>query len=241
MRGVLALCLVLGLFSLAKAAEECSPTVSGQRFDLSGLATGSDIVIKNGLYEYAFAPCGSAQKTCPANPPRTGSLVQSQGAFCAILSSWNSPLWSLVDIHDPWKGLQATFSNGDAGNCPGGRNRALTAVFTCDASASGDSFVISEPSPCSYKVVLNSKYGCPVGGLSSGWTFVIVVIGSFVAYIVAGCVYKRSRLGVTDWKESIPNIDFWQELPGLVKDGVMFSYSKIRGICGPRENTYQDL
>ena len=31
--------------------------------------------------------------------------------------------------------------------------------------------------------------------------------------------------------EAIPNIEFWRSLPGLIKDGCVFSWSKITGLC----------
>lgn len=50
-------------------------------------------------------------------------------------------------------------------------------------------------------------------------------------YVVVGCTYKWKRQGTTG-VESCPNVDFWRTLPGLVKDGCVFSFQRARRLCG---------
>lgn len=49
-----------------------------------------------------------------------------------------------------------------------------------------------------------------------------------VMYLVCGCLYKSQVYGATG-KDMIPHIDFWQEYPGLVVDGIKFSQQLITG------------
>ena len=46
-------------------------------------------------------------------------------------------------------------------------------------------------------------------------------------------------------QESCPNVDFWRGLPGLCKDGCVFTFSKLRGLCagggGAKAGSYETM
>lgn len=46
--------------------------------------------------------------------------------------------------------------------------------------------------------------------------FVTIYLVGFTVYCIAGVIYKWQKMGATG-KEMIPNIDFWGDLPNLVK------------------------
>jgi len=69
-------------------------------------------------------------------------------------------------------------------------------------------------------------------GMSGGTIFLIMVIVGAVVYIVAGCIYNRARKGTTGVRESCPQNEFWCDLPGLMKDGCLFTKSKFTGKAG---------
>jgi len=61
----------------------------------------------------------------------------------------------------------------------------------------------------------------------NGWIFVIVFSCSFVIYFGVGFVYK-ARVKELGWKpDAIPNVEFWKDFPFLIKDGIVFSCTKI--------------
>uniref|UniRef100_K1QA43 Uncharacterized protein n=1 Tax=Magallana gigas TaxID=29159 RepID=K1QA43_MAGGI len=64
-------------------------------------------------------------------------------------------------------------------------------------------------------------------GISTGTILCIAVLAIAVVYLVAGTVFT---MGVrkSKGKEAIPNVSFWTSLPGLIKDGFKFTFSKIR-------------
>jgi len=64
--------------------------------------------------------------------------------------------------------------------------------------------------------------------MSGGLVFIIILLVVTPVYIVVGCIYKAKTKGTTGI-ESCPNIDFWRDLPGLVKDGFRFVIGKCRG------------
>jgi len=54
--------------------------------------------------------------------------------------------------------------------------------------------------------------------------------GLTILYFIVGAVvnkFVRHKEGI----EIIPNVEFWMALPGLVKDGHLYVYRKLRGLC----------
>ncbi len=69
----------------------------------------------------------------------------------------------------------------------------------------------------------------------AGAAFVIIVfVGAFL-YVVLTVLYNRFRLGKSG-KELAPHPEFWLSLPGLVKDGHIFVFRKLRGLCKKDSN-----
>ena len=125
-----------------------------------------------------------------------------------------------------FNGVQLTYSEGDSCSrtMGGGLIQRRTIVqFICDPSGSTDGPVsVKEAPTCTYTVHWPSPFGCPAGGLSHGWVFIILFTVFSTLYLVGGIVYKQKQLGV-EGIESVPNIDMWRQLPSLVMDGVTFT------------------
>merc|ERR1711988_828559 len=84
--------------------------------------------------------------------------------------------------------------------------------------------------------VLPSIYGCPDNKplpamassvLSFGWVFVILLFVAVTLYFAIGICYKMHKYGKRG-EDALPHIDFWRELPYLVKDGISFAVGKAR-------------
>ena len=81
--------------------------------------------------------------------------------------------------------------------------------------------------------MLPSIHGCPTNKalpdmgdtLSFGWVFIILFLVSGAVYCFGGIAYKMHTLGVRG-EEAIPHIEFWRELPGLIKEGLQFSQQR---------------
>lgn len=54
-------------------------------------------------------------------------------------------------------------------------------------------------------------------------SLILGIVGYFVIGIIVKYRWKGER-GV----QTIPNLEFWKSLPGLVKDGCFFTYIKIK-------------
>jgi len=63
-----------------------------------------------------------------------------------------------------------------------------------------------------------------------------------VVYFVSGFAYKSLVKG-TRGIESIPHVDYWRDLPGLMADGFRFTFAKIRGLFfgAPQTNDYDTI
>jgi hypothetical protein len=229
----------------------CSATLAGTYFDISSLysntidyTTGDS---QGRTYTYHVNPCGIVN-----NP--TGKCATGEATFCQVgtgtsisnlgtctLPDAPPPTWSLYN-GDPNQGVVVTFANGDGG-CGGTKTGVV--IYLCDRSHPGrgvvNGTVVESPS-CTYTMTINTASVCPgsagggsppKGGISGGWVFIIILLVSIVLYISLGCVYQRKKKGATG-TESLPNIEFWRSFPGLVKDGLVFTWTKLRGLCGKK-------
>ena len=61
--------------------------------------------------------------------------------------------------------------------------------------------------------------------------FIIILCVVIPLYVIIGCIYKSQKLGATGM-EKCPNVEFWRDLPSLVKDGCAFTVVKLKGLCG---------
>ncbi|ESO96336.1 hypothetical protein LOTGIDRAFT_174858 [Lottia gigantea] len=65
-------------------------------------------------------------------------------------------------------------------------------------------------------------------GISTGTILcILLLVGGFL-YIALGMAFMRTRRQASG-AEMIPNRNFWTAIPGLIKDGFMFTIGKIRG------------
>ena len=106
---------------------------------------------------------------------------------------------------------------------------------------------------CNYVISFPTKLACGGhgpgksgggggGGLSGGSVFVIIFFVVVPVYIAAGCFWNyRKSQGAGNWRDWCPNQAFWFAIPGLVKDGCVYTYAKIKALItggGPEEEGY---
>jgi len=150
--------------------------------------------------------------------------------WVASLGTWTNAVWATVA-----GGVTATLKDGT--ECYiGGEWIVRTAVvtFTCGSTTS-PTFTVGEDDKCNFALGFAANCGGGSnpdgdngGGMSGGTILLILVIVLVPVYIVIGCIYKAKTKGTTG-VESCPNVEFWRDLPGLVKDGFRFTFSKCRG------------
>lgn len=101
-------------------------------------------------------------------------------------------------------------------------------IFTCDETVEiGTPVLASISGRCYYHLTWKTKQACPIraGGLSIGSILCIFFFVSVILYLAIGMGIKYKRYDARGM-DMIPNVDFWRDVPFLVKDGFRFVYGK---------------
>ncbi|CAF0757670.1 unnamed protein product [Didymodactylos carnosus] len=214
----------------------CQQTFGSSKYDLNSLntftLTGSDQE-----YNYAFTPCGIVPQTSCGGRMVNGVMAcqtSKTQSFVAVIAYTDGSKPTNATYTKDAKGIVMTTINGDT--C--GPRRTMTATFICDKNIKKPTTMeVHEPRPpgCTFNIIVKAAGACPIGssggGLSGGAIFVIILIVLIVVYLVGGLLFKRFKQNQTGIA-AIPNLDFWLLLPTLIRGGLGFTWSKIRGVCG---------
>jgi hypothetical protein len=222
----------------------------------SNFYTGYETPTRN--YMYIMNPCGVVTNItqCNQNNATLCQVDQITGGFVANVASWQKAgtpdaVWSIMNPNNPALGAQMKFVNGDVCYIFGvQRQRTAYMQFVCGPQNSSvpNAFNVTEDdSTCTFVTLLQSPSACSgsSGGggggdsdeLSGGSIFIIILVVVIPVYIIVGCIYKW-RVNGTSGIESCPNIEFWRDLPHLVKDG--FSYT-MSGCKKGSDSHYDEL
>jgi len=251
---VLALLALFSLFfMLLVRGDPCSVSTEQGDFDLSSLTgvDGKDYIGKDlpnpkkQTNVYYIQICAETIQPCNQGSPPTAvpSVVcqnDTNGSFhsCGVLSSqtivapnstvqtalganvYNSAVFSIV-----YTGGQPTSSGGP---------RASAIVMVCDNTTTAGGAVkgtVNEPAGGNtYYIPFYTSLVCPdaAGGGGGGVVFIIIFFSLFGVYFIGGALFMKFARGASG-KEIIPNVEFWADLPSLIKEGVMFVVNKARG------------
>jgi len=252
---IVALCSIVGI----GAQLPCGFTVGGDYYDLTplyraqyGPGGSGDLALRdsspsNSYYSYFFGFC-STITYAPMPPSKASSFgqVSSHGGGPWSMASWKTNTPSATALPGGAKGLVLSMHNGDSCT-PAPR----VSIITLTCAQGGPVFPATPPTVdststgCQYTFTMASSAACPSSGptspppgpgapgsksISGGTIFLIILLVSTFLYIVLGCFYMTKYKGTTG-RESCPNYTFWSSLPGLVKEGCMFTYHKLRGLC----------
>lgn len=180
------------------------------------------------LYQYAYNPCYPVTDT---DDCKDVAACQKDSHFHFSIADASSANFT-KDADDDLV-LHYTSIDRD------GNSKELLVKLVCNESVTNASLdVVSEFPWNTYNFVLTSECCCPngcvqlsEGQLSAGSIIIIGFLVLVVVYLVSGIVYK-ALVKKSRGPEVIPNYAFWRSLPGLTKDGFMFSYNKIRQSMG---------
>ncbi|XP_019880812.2 uncharacterized protein LOC109608724 [Aethina tumida] len=93
------------------------------------------------------------------------------------------------------------------------------------------------------QLVLSSPHACVLKekhSYSTGSVLVILFVVACLIYFVGGALVLHFLRGAQGL-EMIPNIDFWRQLPGLIKDGTIFIFSGCRPTYVNTAETYDRI
>jgi hypothetical protein len=228
-----ALVAVVGVLLGAAAAQpQCTNTINGKNYDISQLQ-GLPQKLKVNSYDVSYTPCVSS--TCSSDSGVSVCLLFSGSTFGWSIGDMATAQWLPSARND--EGFQLTFS---------AENGRITSKidFLCDPSFASPG--ILEPGPNGAEPIFDqyhfqwkSVYACPLkkgssggggGGLAGGWIFIIVLCCVLFVYFVGGFIFLRFYRKEEGIQNQIPQYSFWVSIPGLVKDGCVFTYQKTTGL-----------
>ena len=220
-------------FALSNGASmqsSCIYTVGGNTFDMSPMRrTDHDFTgTTNGGYAYRFNVCGNTVKLCNQMPAPASKW---RGTKCNNLGDGTTQAISLLDQTNPYKGLKFSYTSGDIckrqtmGEAQMA-SRSVTYEIHCDPSNTPGSLqAINEVSMCEYIIKFDSAYACPVGSSRGrGWRYLFLFFFFATCYLGGGYYHNNKNHGAHG-VEAIPHIRYWEQVPGLVKDGMAFSWT----------------
>ncbi len=222
-----------------------APACSFNGIDFSELTSTTDYIGKDPVN-----PGNSYWMNMCAISNKGGDCADKNGMICQAnaegkqftLATWtdagHSPEWSITADNEV-----ALFLRNGPADCfkfPESVARNTTVFFYC---GNPDNFVVSEypDALCVYTMKFPTPILCPghggkKGGMSGGTIFLIIVIVVTFVYIVGGCIWNWKR-NEKRGMEACPHRTFWCAIPGYTKDGCMFTWGKIRGLCSGTKTT----
>jgi len=250
---LLFLCVSASLVLVVRGQADgnaCTGTVGKFKYDLSGLSSatgGNDVTCQDKAGNtYYYRPCQPLKiQQCNTISDTSPAACQKDTRKVPLYhdcGSVNQVGWSPRSAGQD-KGFFMQFNGGE-------EDRRLNVEFICDKNAGVGTLETANPteSPTHfYHLSWTTKYACPGGGdgdgkkgdgddgpaISGGWIFIIVLLSVMFLYLVGGVAYNKFRKDAHGI-ELIPNHEFWFALPGLVWDGNVYTFKKLRGLCGAR-------
>jgi len=210
----------------------------GYTFDLTSFAAQNApsgyVTVDDAKKEhtYYFSVC-KPLSTLSCNNEANMAVIQawgdptSQGVFpsyaCENCGTWASQACLLLDSV-----LTCTYTGGDG-------QRSVQILYSCGTSTDMTA-VDSDASPPAYVIAVTSPDSCAVSpapgavskGLSGGGLFLILFSVAVLLYGGGGTWYNIKYREKPQSMEAFPHIEYWRELPGLVKDGCKFSWKHTK-------------
>jgi len=153
---------------------------------------------------------------------------------CATLGTFPPP----TCIANGTAGLICSYSGGSGA-------RSVDLDFVCAQSLG--SMTGYQKGDTSYVINIPGPAGCPggggaaaAGGLSWGSLFLILLSVAIVVYVGGGLAYNIKVKEMEPGVDAIMHLEYWKQLPGLVKDGCDFSYKHTKAAYVAFQNRNRD-
>ena len=212
----------------------CNAQCGSGSFDLSNLVDGTPgyLVAKDNVAQsYWFGVCGPAEGLTCGTGFGPQAVIQTWGsAQPPMFQSYecrNSGLFSTQACSMLDGSLTCLYTGGEDG-------RSTQIVYTCHAGATEMVAVDNGQNPPAYVVSVMSASACMAvpesgdQGLSGGGLFLILLSVAVLIYVGGGMYYNIKYKEMPQSMEAFPHIEYWRELPPLVKDGCAFSWKHTK-------------
>jgi len=216
------------LFPFSFAQTTCIHTVGNVKYDLTQLSRpGSQWTLPQTMIQ----PWSFDLNICaPIADNKCGEGVagcQYWSSGQASIGLAKSQIWGPLSGENAKKeGVTLSFTGGI-------EDRSCEIDIICDPKAGlGEPVWVDEKPGKHYNfkwttsVPCSKKHSSSSGSsLSPGSIIDIIVVCALAAYFVGGVLFKKFKMKA-EGIELIPNVRFWAELPGLVRDGAKFIINK---------------
>jgi len=233
---MLLLVILLSYWKLTRAASgECQFSLNEYNFDLTDLRTSEDYLAESKEYQYAINFCGNvaSHSDCSGSVCQYSKSTHKEVSVAAHWTTAPAPVWSWLDSTKPAAGLTLRYENGDYCGGTGKKTRIVTIHMPCAPTTDGRKIEVESDTTdsCSgngYTFKFPTCHTCIEGcnGLALSQGSVLIILGCvvFLVYLSLGCWYNHRTYNTAYGLESLPHLEHWKTLPGLVYDGMRYSY-----------------
>lgn len=236
----------------------CTVNIEGHTYDLSGLqqpqGNTADAGSGDGDYDYTLNPCvavaaptgcatvnqceGAGSTGCSSfQHTADGSFCYAAGDASTLSASFLDP--SSGEVGDPSQGLTLRWGSPLSTCGTAGIYRQTVARLICGSNGQlGQGIELPPVNSCEYQVFWNTPAGCPVS-LAWGFYFLIFFSISTVGYFGGGYAYNVKQKGLSG-PDAVPQYEYWESLPDLVKDGFYWSVEKAQTLQTGKEG-YEEI
>jgi len=235
MNALIILGLLLGLAYTEEQEEEqaaCSWTSpTGEYYDLLPLKGKPIKAMYLTSWEYTVYPCAEHSQKCGAQD-KTGFCQSNPARPSENFNVGHFNSFTVQDATTP-NTITMTYTGGDPAE---GQVRGGTVIVTCEPNAKEPTGMVANNPPLNnlngYQVKFHSMHACQKkpgsNGLSGGSVLLILLFVFFAVYLIGGVAFNKFRNEATGI-DLVPNLEFWQTFPHLVKEGCLFTYGKVTG------------
>ncbi len=172
------------------------------------------------------APCQGDQTTSPG----VWNYDFKQPYACFGLGQGSSAVWTSASDK-----ISVKYTGGDACyNVQPASTYTLQIDFTCDPNSQTPALTMVGPGAtlCDYVGTFTTPLMCSGsfgggGGGKAAWAFNIAVLAGIPAYFLFGFLINTFAFK-KEGSDRIPQLSFWANLPGLVKDGNLYFIYLLR-------------
>jgi len=225
-------------YTCKNAADVATATFDLSTVKAQALGVGYFTTTDTSRQNYYWSACGGIKAvTCGSD-----EAADATGLPAAI-QTWSDPKppsfpsWECATLgtyssrtchHEaPSSDLVCSFTGG-------ADSRSVDLHFACGKHGAAMTLEATQLTPSSYALTVTDLSLCatipapPARGLSWGSIFLLCFSLSSLAYFGGGTYYNVKYRGAERSVEAIPQVEYWRQLPGLVKDGLKFSWAHTK-------------